>query len=165
MFKKYFCGNLISEYGRKNGRVDYSTFAKSFNAVLNNSIIGAVDDFEMISGFIDNTEEKEEVEYKIAECNTKLLDNMSDYGNNPEYERISEERAELEDRLQELEDEEEDYPDVFQWYIVDNNGAELCKDYNEVLYYSDSLDIYLWGVTHYGTSWDYVLTNIECEKE
>ena len=149
----------------KTAELTIQPFAKSFNAVLNNSIIGAVDDFEMISGFVDNTEEKEEIERQIADCNTKLLDNMSDYGNNPDYERISEEKAELEEKLQELEDEEDELPDVFQWYIIDGNGAELCKDYNEVLYYSDSLDIYLWGVTHYGTSWDYVLTDIECEKE
>lgn len=26
------------------------------------------------------------------------------------------------------------------------------------------MDIYLWGITHFGTSWDYVLTDIELEK-
>ena len=165
MFSKYFCGNLISEYGRKHGKVDYKTFAESFEGVLNNSIIGIVDDFEMISGFVDNTEEKEEIERQIEEINSNLLDHMEDYGNNPEHERLSAEKEELEDRLQELEDEENEFPEVFQWFIIDDFGAELCKDYNEIVYYSEKLDMYLWGVTHYGTSWDYVLTNIDCEKE
>ena len=31
--------------------------------------------------------------------------------------------------------------------------------------YNETLDIWLWGVTHYGTSWDYVLTNIRCNAK
>lgn len=36
---KYFFGNKISDYGLKNGYVDYETLAKAFDAVLNNDII------------------------------------------------------------------------------------------------------------------------------
>jgi hypothetical protein len=54
-------------------------------------------------------------------------------------------------------------PEVFQWYIVSDSGAQIIQDYtNEILYYHDELDIYLWGVTHWGTGWDYVLTDIPC---
>lgn len=43
------------------------------------------------------------------------------------------------------------------------SGAQIIQDYtNEILYYHDELDIYLWGVTHWGTGWDYVLTDIPC---
>ena len=64
-------------------------------------------------------------------------------------------------------DEEADtFAEVFQYYIISENGAELLADYtNELVYYSDDLDVYLWGVTHYGTSWDYVLTEIPCKAE
>ena len=61
--------------------------------------------------------------------------------------------------------EEEDGYDqeVCQWYIVSDGGAELLQAWtDEVLYYHEELDIYLWGVTHWGTSWDYVLTDIRC---
>ena len=51
----------------------------------------------------------------------------------------------------------------FQWFIVDDWGARLLKDINEIVYYNETLDMYLWGVTHYGTSWDYVLTNIKID--
>ena len=54
--------------------------------------------------------------------------------------------------------------EVFQWYIVDAQGAEICQDYDEILYYNEELDLYLWGVDHYGTSWNYVLTDIKCKK-
>lgn len=54
-------------------------------------------------------------------------------------------------------------PEVFQWYIVSDSGAQIIQDYtNEILYYHDELNIYLWGVTHWGTGWDYVLTDIPC---
>lgn len=62
-------------------------------------------------------------------------------------------------------DEENDYYyDIYQWYIIDNRGAELLKEYtDEIVYYDSELDVYVWGVTHYGTSWRYVLTNIKLE--
>lgn len=60
-------------------------------------------------------------------------------------------------------DEENDYYyDVYQYYIIDNQGYELLKEYtDEIVYYDSELDVYVWGVTHYGTSWSYVLTDIK----
>ena len=60
--------------------------------------------------------------------------------------------------------EDDDYDqEIYQWYIVSDGGAELLQVWtDEVLYYHEELDIYLWGVTHWGTSWDYVLTDIRC---
>lgn len=66
------------------------------------------------------------------------------------------------DEIEELENEQ-DYQEVYQWFIVDDWGARLLQDINEIVYYNETLDMYLWGVTHYGTSWDYVLTNIEID--
>lgn len=50
--------------------------------------------------------------------------------------------------------------DVFQWYIISPSFAEVLEDIDEIVFYNQRLDMYLWGVTHYGTSWSYVLTNI-----
>jgi hypothetical protein len=60
------------------------------------------------------------------------------------------------------EDGEPFEPDIYQTYIVDSRGAEILKEADEILYYNDELDMYCWGVTHFGTSWDYVLTDIPC---
>jgi len=62
------------------------------------------------------------------------------------------------------EDEDGEYyePDIYQTYIVSDAGAEILKECDEILYYNDALDMYVWGVTHYGTSWAYVLTDIPC---
>lgn len=56
-------------------------------------------------------------------------------------------------------------PEVFQWYIVDYNGATILQEVGEIVYYNDELDMYVWGVTHYGTGWDYVLTDIKIELD
>lgn len=67
-------------------------------------------------------------------------------------------------------DEEDDvYLDVYQYFIVDFSSwtYELMQKYSEqfgkefILYYIDELGMYILGVTHFGTSWDYVLTDIE----
>ena len=60
-------------------------------------------------------------------------------------------------------DEETDtYSNIYQWYIIPENAADYFAEYtDEIVYYSELLDIYLLAVTHYGTSWDYVLTSYE----
>lgn len=59
----------------------------------------------------------------------------------------------------------EQYCEVFQYFIIDANGAEILQTWtDELVYYLPCLDIYVWGVTHYGTSWDYVLTDIKIER-
>ena len=62
-------------------------------------------------------------------------------------------------------EETESCKDIFQYYIVSDNGAEILKEAGEIVYYNEKLDMYVWGVTHYGTSWDYVLTDIKIELE
>ena len=118
---KYFCGNEISNYGKEHGFLDYDTFSRAFDHVLNNSIFelgqGIGYGWELVNGLDFDYEEEEIIEE----------------------------------------------PEVFQWYIVSDSGAQIIQDYtNEILYYHDKLDIYLWGVTHWGTGWNYVLTDIPC---
>lgn len=58
--------------------------------------------------------------------------------------------------------EENDEPiDVYQYYIIDSNLAERLKRANEIIYYHEKLDIYILGVTHFGTRWAYVPTDIK----
>lgn len=103
---EYFYGNKISDYGIKNGYVDYATLAKAFDHVLMNNAIEWFDDWEPISG-----------NYDI---------------------------------------------EVMQWYIVSEAGAKLLQECGESIWWSPSHNVYIWAVTHYGTSWNYVLTGIQC---
>ena len=63
-------------------------------------------------------------------------------------------------------DGSEHYNEVFQYYIIDGNGAGILSTWtDEIVYYLPVLDMYVWGVTHFGTSWDYVLTDIKIDME
>lgn len=55
---------------------------------------------------------------------------------------------------------------VFQWYFIDHWGAEILANWlpDEIVYYCEDLNLYIWGVNHLGTSWDYVLTDIKIVK-
>lgn len=80
--------------------------------------------------------------------------------NNSIYEYGGYENWELE--TGEEEDEDGHYLEVYQYYIITDSGADFLKRYtNELVYYHENLDMYLWGITHWGTSWDYVLTDIQ----
>lgn len=161
----YFCGHEVSDYAKKNGYVDYATLAKAFDSVLNNVIMEATSEvgyWEQVSGFIDNSDEIEALKEQIEE----LEDQITADSTERQGEQTSEQIRELEEKIEGLEREQDEPTEVFQWYIVSDNGADILQEINEVVYYNETLDMYLWGVTHYGTGWDYVLTNIaiECEE-
>lgn len=156
--KKYYYGNAISEYGLENGRVDYATLAETFDAVLNNDIMNLTYDigsWEQVSGTVDNSDEIEELELK--------RDELEEQNESSPSQILENEINEINEQIEELENEQDNELEVFQWFIVDNWGARLLQDINEIVYYNETLDMYLWGVTHCGTSWDYVLTNIKID--
>lgn len=65
----------------------------------------------------------------------------------------------------EYDEENDEYADVFQLYIISERGAQILADCTgEIVWYNDELDMYVWGVTHFGTGWDYVLTDIKIAK-
>ncbi len=115
-------GEKVSDYGLKEGYLDYRTLSKIVgDCILNNQIrsCGEYYDWELVNG---------EEGY--------------------------------------LENEEWYYYDVYQEYIITEAGYEFLKEYtDEIVYYNEVLDLYLWGITHFGTSWDYVLTDIKLVEE
>lgn len=157
--KKYFYGNEVSDYGVQHNRVDYRTLAKCFDAVLCNDITklfystinGDYIEPEQVNGYIDNSDAIEELEEKIEELE-------EEGGPEEEIEKLKEEIEELQ--------QEQDYPpEIFQYYIISNSGAEILKRYTEeIVYHLPAINVYVWGVTHYGTAWDYVLTDIKIDE-
>lgn len=168
---RYFYGNEISNYGLEHNRVDFATLAKAFDAVLVNDITklfyseinGEYCEPEQTNGFIDNSDRLEEIETELEQLNgeTVMLNNETD---TPEFEFYSARIGELEEEKEELEREQEETPEIYQYYIISDRGAEILSDLtDEIVYYLDAIDCYVWGVTHWGTSWDYVLTDIEID--
>ena len=178
VYGKYFYGNEVSEYGKENGFVDYRTLAKAFDAELNNSIMAELESagfyFEPIQdGSSDYTDEIDELRENADELRQRA-EEMSDAADNAEEAGDMETAAKLrqeaakaeadaerdEERADDLEAEQEP-PEIFQFFIVDDAGAEIIQEWtDDPLFYCNALDLYIWGVTHWGTSWDYVLTDI-----
>jgi hypothetical protein len=162
MFATHFCGNKISDYGREHGFVDYATLAKSFDAVLNNNIVSATgwENWETENGYMEyyednngNTYDYDSAQERISELEEKQL----------ELDEDSDEYAEIQEDIDNLNDPH--YEEIYQYYIISDNGADILKRYtHEIVMYNAELDMYVWCVTHWGTSWDYVLTDIPCEK-
>ena len=157
IYGEYFYGNRISEYGLEHGYVDYGTLAKAFDCVLNNEIMNKtweLGEWEQESGFIDNSEQIDELQEQIDELDENTQKEQID--------ELTGKVDELQEKIDELRSDEEYQPDVYQTYIVSDRGAEILKECNEIVWYHSELDLYVWGVTHWGTSWDYVLTDIPC---
>ena len=56
--------------------------------------------------------------------------------------------------------ENEEPIEIYQYYLIDCDTAELLKEHtNEIIFYCEMLDLYVLGVTHWGTGWDYVETD------
>ena len=157
-YYEYFYGNKVSDYGIENGYVDYAALVKSFDAVLNNDIINKTSDigyWEQVNGFIDYSDEIDEIQDKIDELETEQEEQE-------EQNKIDE----LQNKIDELQEEQDEEPEIFQYYIISDEGADILKrETNEIVYYNEELDMYVWGVTHWGTSWDYVLTGIALQEK
>lgn len=54
----------------------------------------------------------------------------------------------------------DEYEEVFQYFIISESDAERLAEYtNEIVYYNEELDLYILGVTHFGTMWSGVSAN------
>jgi hypothetical protein len=55
-----------------------------------------------------------------------------------------------------------EYDMVFQDYIISERGYEILSELtDEIVFYNENLDMYIWSITHYGTAWSHVLTDVE----
>ena len=145
--KKYFYGNEISEEGVKHNRVDYRALAASFDAVLCNDIT------KLFYSTINNN--YNEVEFYNG-TDYYYVNEDGDILSVSEYEELNEEQQE---------EYNEEYYDIYQYYIISERGADILKDYtDEIVYYLPVLDLYVWGVCHFGTMWSGVLTDIKINE-
>lgn len=44
---------------------------------------------------------------------------------------------------------------MFQWYIISYPDF-LMEHTDEPVFHDEELDLYVWGITHFGTGWDCV---------
>ena len=171
LYQGKWYGENVSSYGIEHGYIDYRCLAGAVgDMVLCNDITklfyadinGEYNEVEQEHGYIDNSEEIEAKQEQIEALENTLENAFDDehiiYLNN-QIEIIKE-------QIEELEQEQDNQPEIYQYYIISDNGADILKRFtDEIVYYIPVLNVYVWGVTHWGTSWDYVLTDIKIEEE
>lgn len=164
-------GEQVSEYGKQHGYIDYRCLSGVVgDMVLCNDITklfylninGEYNEPEQENGRIDNSEiieaKQEQIETLENTLENAFDDEHINYLNN-QIEIIKE-------QIEELEQEQEEQQEIYQYYIISDNGADILKRFtDEIVYYIPVIDVYIWGITHFGTSWDYVLTDIKIEEE
>lgn len=53
-----------------------------------------------------------------------------------------------------------DYMDCYQYFIINNSDYEYFDNYTDYpIFYNSDNDLMLVGITHYGTSWNYISTD------
>ena len=67
------------------------------------------------------------------------------------------------DNMVNIEIEDDEYDEIYQYYLCNLSEFERNKliEYGVSLSYSELLDCDVLLVTHYGTSWDYVMTDVK----
>ena len=57
--------------------------------------------------------------------------------------------------------------EIYQYYLCNLNSyeKEQLQEYGIILSYSDMLGLDVLCVEHYGTSWDYVMTDVEWSQD
>ena len=93
---------------------------------------------------------------RFYEIDLILNNNLIDYRYDFSFEMINYDRMEEVFELNEYPDS----LDIYQYFIFKEADLRYLKLLNEPIFYSYELDLYLLGITHYGTGWDYVLTDI-----
>lgn len=129
--KKMYFGQQVSEHGKAHGFVDYRTLSK----VVGDTILCNDMESRFYKGVLE-LEHGEMTKYYDAEGNEVSFNS---------------------DEI-----EEEESKTVYQWYIISDEGAEFLTEHtNELVFFDSEISVNVWGVTHCGTSWDYVLTDVE----
>ena len=56
---------------------------------------------------------------------------------------------------------------ICDYMEITEEAARIMKESgsDEIVYYSKELDMYIWGITHYGTSWKLMLTSIPIPED
>lgn len=144
MKKLYLLEKDRNEEEKRTGKASYQTIAKRFfrDMILCNNIVNV----------------DEDLLYNIE------LGDIEEY-----YDYDGNERTKEEYEKDEKGDIYSQFVDIYQYYLLNINGydvdylKELAEDNNDnsiIIAYSNKLDCYVLLVTHFGTGWSYVPTNI-----
>ena len=171
LYSGNWMGEKVSDYGIEHGYIDYRCLAhvvgdmvlcNDITKLFYSTINGEYNEVEQENGWIDNSEIIEAKQEQI-ETLENTLENAFD-GEHINY--LNNQIKIIQEQIEELKQEQDAPREIFQYYIISDNGADILKRFtDEIVFYIPVLNVYVWGITHCGTSWDYVLTDIKIEEE
>ena len=153
-------------YEKENNRVSLANYLNFYeiHMILNNSVFDPCE-FELYNynQLIEIEKEeikeeyKEEIIYNISEAIREseiynLWDDIEEIKEDVLFEFLQDKEEEIEERVFLI--------DVYQFYIINERDINFLMALGYPIYYNYDKDLYLLGVTHLGTGWDYVLTQI-----
>lgn len=166
MKTKFYYGVEVSRYGVENNRVDMETLSQIVGGVLNNEIIkktaaSGLGTWQIVNGSLYTFFDTDGNEYTDEQARERIqeLEDMIDEADEDQKTKIETWKADIES----LDRPEENT--IYQYYIVSRRGAELLmEETDEIVFYNPELDMFVWGITTYGTAWNCLLTEIPLER-
>lgn len=135
----YFYGHELSKESINSGRMTYADLVAPFSIILANELMQKTYDI----GYWE-IENGSDVTYYDSEGNELELEPDNYWAD--EY--------------------QEEYNEYYQYYIIEPEFAGVLEEFtNETVWYNEELDLYVWGVQHWGTPWNGVYTEIEVKVQ
>lgn len=157
---------ITNDYENQNKLLSLSNILRyhNVNMVLCNDILDV--DYEMELQNMDYLVDTDDVKTWISEyANDDFLMDFFDYDDNKhDIDNLTDDDLQLvkDDYLMDIIDDLDlynYYDDIYQYYIIDDHSSDLFIKLQYPVFYSNALNVYVVGITHYGTSWSYILTN------
>ena len=112
------------------------------DAVENDHVMSIVNDWELING--------SDIYYEDEKTGKELTPDEREAYLNGDYEG----------------DVSKSAVDIYQWFIISRSGADfLMRRTEEIVYYSPSLEMYVWAIDDFGTPWEAVWRSIYTFEE
>ena len=157
---------ITNNYENKNKLLSLSNILRyhDVNMVLCNDVLDVDDEMELQN--MDYLVDTDDVKTWISEyTNDDFLMDFFDYDDNKhDIDNLTDDDLQLikDDYCMDIIDDLDlynYYDDIYQYYIIDDYSSDLFIKLQYPVFYSNALNVYVVGITHWGTSWNYILTN------
>ena len=157
---------ITNDYENQNKLLSLDNVLKyhDVNMVLCNDILDVDCDMELQN--MDYLVDTDDVKTWISEyTNDDFLMDFFDYDDNKhDIDNLTDDDLQLvkDDYLMDIIDDLDlwnYYDDIYQYYIIDDHSSDLFIKLKYPVFYSNVLNVFVVGITHWGTSWSYILTN------
>lgn len=151
-----FYGHEIPQESIDRGYLDYATLTKAFNAVHNDclpTICGLHGPLYQESGPDNCT-----FELAALKLQAKFLRERGEIQN-------ADQLAEVYAKIAALDNACDSDPQRLYWYIISDDGVDILKDADEVVYYNEELEMFLWGIPYEEKTWIKTNTKIKIELD